>query len=115
MGAGIFSGPTLIVFGILIGFYLRLDANFIQLYTKGNILQIKKGLLLLKNWQRHSFELSHLVNVEYNELGNECELVMVYYNTTDDHFYEESFLCNKDFVAELLLEFKANKIAISRP
>jgi hypothetical protein len=114
MAAGIFSGPTLVIFGVIALFYLRMDANFIKLYTKGNTLEIKKGLLVLKNWQKQSFELSHLVNVEYREEDNDAELLMIYYNTRDDHFYEESFLCDKGYVAELLTEFKANKIAISR-
>ncbi len=113
MAAGIFSGPALIILGICIAFYLRLDANFIRLSTNGNVVEIKKGLLVLKNWQKRSFELSHLVNVAYNEEENDCELNMIYYNTIDDHFYEESFLCEKGFVTELLLELKANKIAIS--
>ena len=114
MASGFFSGPALIVLGILIAFYLRLDAKFTQLYTKGYVLEIKRGFLLLKNWQKHSFELSHLVNVQYSEVEKNCELSMIYYNTSDDHFYEESFLGQKEFASELLRELKANRIAISQ-
>jgi MtfA peptidase len=110
---GIFSGPVLVLLGICFGFYLRLDANFIRFNTNGQQLEIKKGFLLLKNWQKHSFALSHLVNVEYSDLGKQSELGMIYYNTADDHFYEESLQCDKVFAAELLSEFKANKITIS--
>ncbi len=114
MGSGIFSGPVLVLFGIVFGFYLRLDANMISLYTNGQQLEIKKGFLLLKNWQRHSFALSHLVNVEYSDQGSFNEIGMIFYNTEDGHFYEEVVQCDKGYAAELLSEFKANKIAISR-
>jgi hypothetical protein len=114
MASGIFSGPVLVLLGIVFGFYLRLDANMISLYTNGQQLEIKKGFLLLKNWQKHSFTLSHLVNVEYSDIGNLGELGMTFYNTDDDHFYEEVVQCDKGYAAELLSEFKANKIAISR-
>jgi Mlc titration factor MtfA (ptsG expression regulator) len=112
--SGVFSGPVVVLLGICICFYLRLDANMISLYTNGQQLEIKKGFLLLKNWQKHSFALSHLVNVEYSDLGNLGELGMLFYNTADDHFYEEVVQCDKAYATELLSEFKANKIAISR-
>lgn len=113
--SGLLSGPTLILLIILVLFYLKMDANFIKLHTNGNILEIKKGLLFLKNWKKQSFELSHIVNVQYTEDNDDGELVMVYYNTNDDHFYEEEFLCDKEYLTELLAELKTNKIAISRP
>jgi len=114
MVSGIFSGPVFVLLGICIGFYLRFDANMISLYTNGQQLEIKKGFLVLKNWQKHSFALSQLVNVAHNDLGDTSELEMIFYNTEDDHFYEEVVPCEKSYAAELLSEFRANKIAISR-
>ncbi len=114
MAAGIFSGPSIILLLIFFATYLKLDSNFITLIITKNEIEIKKGFFFLKNWYRHSFQLSHLVNVTLNKVDDGCEFSLVYYNTNDDHFYEENFLCDKVFVEELLTEFKTNKIAINR-
>jgi len=114
MAAGIFSGPSLILLIVYFAIYLKLDSNFITLNIHKNEFEIKKGFFFLKNWYRHTFQLSHLVNVTFNKADDGCEFSLIYFNTGDDHFYEESFLCDKLFVEELLGEFKGNKIAINR-
>lgn len=114
MAAGVFSGPSLILLIVYFAIYLKLDSNFITLIINKDKLEIKKGFFFLRNWHRHTFQLSHLVNVTFNKANDGCEFSLVYFNTNDDHFYEENFLCDKLYVEELLTEFKSNKIAINR-
>lgn len=114
MTAGIFSGPTLILLIAYFAIFLKIDSNFITIDINKDQLEIKKGFFFLKNWYRHTFQLSHLVNVCQHQSDDGCELSLIYFNTSDEHFYEENFLCDQVYIDELLTEFKMNKIAINR-
>jgi len=114
MTAGILSGPSLILLFVYFAIFLKIDSNYITIHINKSELEIKKGFFFLKNWYRHTFQLSHLVNVCQHRSDDGCDFSMIYFNTDDEHFYEENFLCDEVYIDELLSEFKMNKIAINR-
>lgn len=95
-------------------FYLRLEANYVSVEVDENSWIVKKGLFLLRNWQKHQILLSQLVNLKYSETSNQTDITFIYYNFDDQHFYEESLECDTVHVKDLIEELKANKIAINR-
>lgn len=111
---GFFTGPSLILFFITLFFYFRLEHNFMELEVDQKTITITKGYLMAKRWHRQQILLSQVVNLQYNINGLNTDLVFVYYNFDDKHFYEESLQCDSAKVHNLIQELKQNKIAINR-
>jgi hypothetical protein len=99
---------------ITLFFYFRLEHNFIELEADQKTITITKGYFIAKRWDRKQILLSQVVNLQYNVEGLNTDLVFVYYNFDDKHFYEESLQCDSAKVHNLIQELKQNKIAINR-
>jgi hypothetical protein len=111
---GFFTGPSLILFFITLFFYFRLEHNFIELEADQKTITITKGYFIAKRWHRQKILLSQLVNLQYNIDGLNTDLLFVYYNFEDKHFYEENLQCDSAKVHNLIQELKQNKVAINR-
>lgn len=111
---GLINGPCLILLVVAVLFYFRLERNYLTVQINNKELEIKKGFFICKNWHKRKILLSQLVNLQCYENGKQTDLVFIYYNFKDKHFYEESLECDTAHVKELLEELKANKIAINR-
>ncbi len=109
---GFLNGPCLVLLLITMFFYARMEWNYLRLETNLNSIRLTKGFFLFKNRIRKELLLSQLVNVQYVEAGDNVEMIFVYYNFGDKHFYEEAFECDKQEGSKFLAELKANKIAI---
>lgn len=109
---GLMNGPCFVLFVVALFFYLRMEWNFLKMETSTNTIRLTKGFFLLRNRIKKDLLLSQLVNVQYTEAGDDVEMIFVYYNFGDKHFYEEAFECDKEEGSKFLAELKANKIAI---
>jgi len=111
---GFFSGPSFILIMLTLAFYLRLELTHLTVQAQNNQLQISKGLFFLKNWSKQKLLLSQLVKLQYSEKEDITEMVFIYYNLNNKHFYEESLECNVKEAQQFIHELKVNRVAVNR-
>lgn len=111
---GLFSGPSFILIMLTLAFYLRLELTHLTVQVHKNQLLINKGLFFLKNWSKQKLLLSQLVKLQYSEKEDRTEMLFIYYNLNNKHFYEESLECKAEDAQQFIHELKVNRVAVNR-
>ncbi len=109
---GLFSGGS-IFFEILIGIiYLRFDYRYTKMQVNKQGFNISKGFFVFKNRSKYIFPASNLVSVRmYNRGEEKQDWEVIFYNSKNDHFYEETILEYKPLDKQFVAEINKNKIA----
>ncbi len=111
--SGFASGPSFALMSLGILFFLRLDYNLAHIIIKQKQLEIKKGRWLFKR-KPGKISLSQLISVSFSKKNKWADLVFLYYNVQDKHFYEESLEANLSDANVLLDELRLNKIPVKQ-
>lgn len=92
--------------------YLRFDYKFSELSFSNIEFSIKKGFSIFRFFKRISFPISNIISVGLIENTHNTEITLIYFNTNNTYFYEETIYSKKFETIEFLSELKRNKIAI---
>jgi MtfA peptidase len=109
--AGFLSGPSVVLFAMLVFFYLRFDYLYLKLFTSGKSLLLMKGFYFFKTHKPREVMLSQIISLRQTRFSKHSELQLRYYNLKDGHFYDESMECPNTEADELLRAIAINKIA----
>jgi hypothetical protein len=112
---GFFSALSIFLFILLFTAYLHFDFHFTKIVFIDKGLYLNKGFFLLKNWRKLSISISQLVSVRlYNTGEKDNEWEILFYNTDNGSFYEETIPTYEKLDTRFLKELNANKVAYFR-
>ena len=107
-----FSGASIFLFGLLLAAYLRFDFYFTIIAFDKNFFSVNKGFLFFKNWRRLSIPVSEFVSVRlYSRGDKDNEWEMLFYNSKNASFYEETIPTNLPVEPQFISDLNANKVA----
>ena len=92
--------------------YLRFDYRYTKLLVHQQGFSLNKGFFIFRNRRKYTFPLANLISIrKYNRGREKQDWEIIFYNSKNDHFYEETIfeyaVLDEQFIAEL----KKNRIA----
>ncbi|MBL7919087.1 MAG: zinc-dependent peptidase [Bacteroidia bacterium] len=109
---GLFSGGSIFFEMLIAIIYLRFDYRYTKIHVHKQGFTISKGFFIFKNRSKYSFPTSNLVSLRmYNRGKEKQDWEVIFYNSNNDHFYEETILEYKPLDTVFVAEIYKNKIA----
>jgi Mlc titration factor MtfA (ptsG expression regulator) len=107
---GFLSGISFVLEGICILLYLHFDFKYTHLRISSRLLEIKKGLFILQHGKKQ-IPVSHIISFRKTAWGEKnVNYDVIYFDSADHYFYEESVICPVTHQERLVQELKENRV-----